>query len=167
MGLEMGGNFKREGIYVYPWLIHIQKWGNICIPMADSRRRQWQPTPVLLPGKSQDTTERLHFHFSLSCIGGGNASLSLFTLMHWRRRWLPTPVFLPGESQGRESLVGSMGSHRVGHDWSDLAAAAWLIHVEVWQRTAKFYKGIILPKKERLKKKEKKNERGGLITDST
>ena len=44
-----------------------------------SRRRQWQPTPVLLPGKSygqrslvdcspwgreeSDTTERLHFHF--------------------------------------------------------------------------------------------------------
>ena len=54
------------------------------------RRRQWQPTAVLLPGKSQgwwslvgcspwgreasDTTERLHFHFSLSCIGGGNGS---------------------------------------------------------------------------------------------
>ena len=53
-----------------------------------SRRRQWHPTPVLLPGKSHgrrslvgcspwgpeesDTTERLHFHFSLSCIGEGN-----------------------------------------------------------------------------------------------
>ena len=54
------------------------------------QRRQWQPTPVLLPGKSHgwrrlvgcspwgleesDTTERLHFHFSLSCIreGSGN-----------------------------------------------------------------------------------------------
>ena len=53
------------------------------------QRRQWHPTPVLLPGKSQeeeeepgrlqsmgllesDTTERLHFHFSLSCIGEGN-----------------------------------------------------------------------------------------------
>ena len=48
------------------------------------------PTPVLLPGKSQgwrslvgfspwgrsesDTTERLHFHFSLSCIGEGNGN---------------------------------------------------------------------------------------------
>ena len=53
-----------------------------------TRRRQWQPTPVLLPGKSHgwrslvgcspwgrlesDTTEQLHFHFSLSCIGEGN-----------------------------------------------------------------------------------------------
>ena len=51
------------------------------------RRKQQQPTPVLLPGKSHgrrglvgyspwhleelDTTERLHFHFSLSCIGAG------------------------------------------------------------------------------------------------
>ena len=37
----------------------------------------------------------------------------------------PTPVFLPGESQGREpGGLPSMGSHRVGHDLSDLAAAA-------------------------------------------
>ena len=53
-------------------------------------------------------------------------SLSLFTFTQWRRQWQPTPVFLPGESQGRESLGGlpSVGSHRVGHDWSDLAAEA-------------------------------------------
>ena len=51
---------------------------------------------------------------------------SLFTFMHWRRKWQPTPVFLPGESQGQEpGGLPSMGSHRVGHDWSDLAAAAW------------------------------------------
>ena len=53
-------------------------------------RRQWQPTPVLLPGKSHgrrslmgynpwgckesDTTERLHFHFSFSCIGEGSGN---------------------------------------------------------------------------------------------
>ena len=50
--------------------------------------------------------------------------LSNFTFMHWRRKWQPTPVSLPGESRGRRSLLGSMGSQRVGHDWSDLAAAA-------------------------------------------
>ena len=51
-------------------------------------------------------------------------SLSLFTFTHWRRKWQPTPVFLPGESQGREpGGLLSMGSHRVGHDWRDLAAA--------------------------------------------
>ena len=56
--------------------------------LAYDWRRQQHPTPVLLPGKSHgwrslvgcspwgrkesDTTERLHFHFSLSCIGEGN-----------------------------------------------------------------------------------------------
>ena len=56
-------------------------------------------------------------------------SLSLFTFMHWRRKWQPTPAFLPGESQGQRSLMGlpSVGSHRVGHDWSDLAAAVNLL----------------------------------------
>ena len=54
------------------------------------QRRAWQPTPVLLPGKSHgrrsligcspwgheelDMTEQLHFHFSLSCIGEGNGN---------------------------------------------------------------------------------------------
>ena len=54
------------------------------------RRRQWHPTPVLLPGKSHgrrslwgcspwgrkelDTTQRLPFHFSLSCTGEGNGN---------------------------------------------------------------------------------------------
>ena len=58
--------------------------------LAATWRRQWHPTPVLLPGKSHgrrtlvgcspwsccklDTTEWLHFHFSLSCIGGGNGN---------------------------------------------------------------------------------------------
>ena len=55
-------------------------------------------------------------------------SLPLFTFMHWRRKWQPTPVFLPGESQGRGSLVGCcLGSHRVGHDWSDLAASVCIL----------------------------------------
>ena len=38
---------------------------------------------------------------------------------------LVAPVFLPGESQGRGSLVGCrLWGRTVGHDWSDLAAAA-------------------------------------------
>ena len=43
----------------------------------------------------------------------------------WRRKWQPTPVFLPGESWGQRSLGGcSPRRCRVGHDWSDSAAAA-------------------------------------------
>ena len=45
-----------------------------------------------------DTTERLHFHFSLSCIGEGNGN-PVQNTEH-------SPVFLPGESQGWGSLVG-------------------------------------------------------------
>ena len=65
---------------------------------------------------------------SMGSLGVGHdwaTPLPLFTFMHWRRKWQPTPVFLPGESQGRGSLVGChLGSHRVGHDWSNLAAVA-------------------------------------------
>ena len=52
-------------------------------------------------------------------------SLSLFTFVHWRRKWQPTPVVLPGEFQGQGSLVGCrLRGRTVGHDLSDLAAAA-------------------------------------------
>ena len=64
---------------------------------------------------------------SMSLRVGDNwaTSLSLFTFMHWRRKWHPTPVFLPAESQGQRSLVGCrLWGRRVGHGWSDLAAAA-------------------------------------------
>ena len=61
-------------------------------------RRQWHRTPVLLPGKSHgrrslvgyspwgheesDMTERLHFPFSLSCIGEGIVTHS--SVLAWR-----------------------------------------------------------------------------------
>ena len=57
---------------------------------TEHQRRWWHPTPVPLPEKSHgqrslvgcspwghkesDTTERLHFHFSLSCTGEGNGN---------------------------------------------------------------------------------------------
>ena len=62
----------------------------IKVTCSIERRRQWHPTPVLLAGKSHgqrslvgcspwgreesDTTEWLHFHFSLSCIVEGNGN---------------------------------------------------------------------------------------------
>ena len=80
---------------------------------------------VLLPGKSHGQRS-LWSMGSLSVRHDWATLLSLFTFMHWRRKWQPTPVFLPGESRGGEEPGGlpSMGLHRVGHDWSDLAAAA-------------------------------------------
>ena len=41
------------------------------------QRRQWQPTTVLLPGKSHGGRSLVgcsHFHFSLSCTGEGNGN---------------------------------------------------------------------------------------------
>ena len=72
----------------------ILKSRDIALPtkvhLVKARRRQWHPTPVLLPGKSHgqrslagysswgceesDMTEELHFHFSLSFIGEGNGN---------------------------------------------------------------------------------------------
>ena len=80
---------------------------SLSVSIFMSQRRQWHPTPVLLPGKP-------HGRRSLvGCSPWGReesdttaTSLSLFIFMHWRRKWQPTPVFLPGESQGRGSLVG-------------------------------------------------------------
>ena len=68
-----------------------EKTNHLCLPLClETLRRQWHPTPVLLPGKSHgrrslvgcspwgleesDTTERLHFQFSLPCIGEGNGN---------------------------------------------------------------------------------------------
>ena len=64
--------------------------GDLVIHIHIFRRRQWHPTPVLLPGKSHgrrslvgcspwgreesDMTELLHFQFSLSCTVEGNGN---------------------------------------------------------------------------------------------
>ena len=55
-----------------------------------------------------DKIEQLHFCFSLSCTGEENGN----------------PLQCSCLENPRDSGLLSMGSHRVGHDWSDLAAAA-------------------------------------------
>ena len=93
--------------------------------MEPTGRRKWQPTPVLLPGKSygwrslvgyspwgheeSDMTEWLHFHF----YALEKEMTTYSSVLAWR---------IPGMGEPGRPL--SMGSHRVGHDWSDLAAAA-------------------------------------------
>ena len=75
-----------KSVCLYTWNIYMLLF---CL-YTISRRRKWHPTPVLLLGKSHgqrsllgcnpwgreesDTTERLHFHFSLSCTGEGNGN---------------------------------------------------------------------------------------------
>ena len=68
---------------------------------VSQQRRQWHPTPVLLPGKSHGWRSLVDCSPWGRWVGHDWAtSLSFFTFMHWRRKWQPTPVFLPGESQG-------------------------------------------------------------------
>ena len=89
-------------------------------------RRQWHPTPVLLPGKSHgwrslvgcspwgrkesETTERLYFHFSLSCIGEGNGNtLQCYCLENPRdsRAW-SAAVYRVTQSQTRLKRLSSI-----------------------------------------------------------
>ena len=92
------------------------------VQLSHPLEKAMQPTPVLLTGKSDgwrslvgcspwgrkelDTTEQLHFHISLSCIGEGNGNPGEHSsVLAWR---------IPGmaESGG----LPSMGSHRVRHN---------------------------------------------------
>ena len=89
------------------------------------------PTPVLLPGKphgwrslvgyspwgrwGSDTTERLHFHFSLSCIGEGNGNPLPCSCLENPRDGGAWWAAVYGVAQSRTRL-------------SDLAAAAVLGH---------------------------------------
>ena len=90
-------------------------------------RRQWHSTPVLLPGKSMDggtwwaavhgvakSRTRLNdftFTFHFHALEKEMATHS--SVLAWRISGTGEPDGLP-----------SMGLHRVGHDWSDLAAVA-------------------------------------------
>ena len=60
--------------------------------------------------EESDRTERLHFHFSLSRTGEGNGN--------------PLQCSCQENPRDGGAWWAAMGSHRVGHDWSDLAKAA-------------------------------------------
>ena len=102
------------------------------------RRRRWHPTPVLLPGKSHwrrslegcspwghlgrtqlsDVTFTFHFHALEKEMATHSSVLA------WR---------IPG--MGEPGGLPSMGSHRDGHDWSYLAAAARRSEFAEWSPT--------------------------------
>ena len=100
---------------------------SIYCSLAFNRRRQWQRTPVLLPGKSYDGgawwaivhgvakswTWLSDFTFTFHFHALEKEMATHFSVLAWRIPWTGEPGGLP-----------SMGSHRVGHDWSGLAAAA-------------------------------------------
>ena len=107
-------------VYIHYVLVYIY----IYMYMCKWRRRKWNPTPVFLPGESHgwrslvgcspwgreesDMTELLPLHFH--ALEKEMATHS--SILAWR---------IPG--MGEPGGLPSVGSHRVGHDWSNLAAA--------------------------------------------
>ena len=85
----------------------------------------WMEEPGRLQSRGWlelDTTERLHFHFSLSSIGEGNGNPLQCSCLENPR-------------DGGAWWAAIYGSHRVGHDWSNLAAAAAALSF-LWIKTA-------------------------------
>ena len=100
-------------------------------PLTVWWRRQWHPTPVLSPGKSHgrrslvgcspwdreesDTTERLHFHFSLSCIGEGNGNPLQYSCLENPRDREAWWAALYGVAQSRTRLKRLSSSSSRSH----------------------------------------------------
>ena len=108
--------------YAYLYRNHPKEW-----------RRQWHPTPVLLPGKSHgrrslvgcspwghwesDTTEWLHFHFSLSCIGEGNGNPLQFSCLENPRDGEAWWAAIYGISQSQTRLKWLSSSSSIQRRW--------------------------------------------------
>ena len=113
--------------FTFEKLLLILPGGDIFLAFMLFVEKAVAPHSSTLPGKSHgrrnlvgcspwgheewDTTERLHFHFHFHALEKEMATHS--RVLAWR---------IPGT--GEPGGLPSMGSHRVGHDWSDLAAAA-------------------------------------------
>ena len=83
-------------------------------------------------------TERLHFTFHFHALEKEMATHS--SVLAWRIPRTAEPGRLP-----------SMGSHRVGHDWSDLAVAAATERVFLSLKLKKIEKGLMEKRKELLR----------------
>ena len=95
------------------------------------QRRQWHPTPVLLPGKShgqrawwtvvhvvaKSQTRLSDFTFTFHFPALEKEMATHSSVLAWR---------IPG--MGEPGGLPSIGSHRVGHDWGNTAAAAASLH---------------------------------------
>ena len=104
------------------------------------RLDQWQPTPVLLPGKShgwrslvgcspwvtKSQTQLSNFTFTFHFNALEKEMATHSSVLAWR---------IPGT--GEPHGLPSMGSHRVRHDWSNLAAVAAAADLRIPLKNAK------------------------------
>ena len=111
-----------------------------------NRRRQWHPTPVLLPGKSHgwrrlvgcsprgrkestllsDFTFIFHFHALEKEMATHSSVLA------WR---------IPGT--GEPGGLPSMGLYRVGHDWSDSSSSSSRYGKLAWEEKCNYLPPLI------------------------
>jgi len=113
--------FIRERIRKWVWI----EWEPPTFT-ASSRRRQWHPTPVLflenpmdggawkaaVHGVARSQTRLSDFTFTFHFHALEKEMATHSSVLAWR---------IPGT--GEPGGLPSVGSHRVGHDWSDFAAA--------------------------------------------
>ena len=118
-------------------------------------RRQWHPTPVLLPGKSHgrrrlggcspwgqeesDTTERLHFHFPLSCTGEGNGNPLQCSCLENPRDGGTLWAAVYGVAQSRtrlKRLSSSSSSMCIQNSYTGLERKEILTHATTWMKLA-------------------------------
>ena len=116
------------------------------------RRRQWQPTPVLLPGKSHgwrslvgyspwgheelDRTEQLHFHFSFSCTGEGNGNPLQYACLENPRDGSLVGCHLWGRTESNTTDVTQQLQHRERLVFAWLLRALWY-RGGVWMESGK------------------------------
>ena len=114
------------------------------------QRRQWQPTPVLLPGEAHgrrslvgcspwgceesNTNEQLHFHFSLSCIGEGNGNPLQCSCMGYPRdgRAWWAAIYGVEESQTRLKQLSSSSNHLPGGNFQSEHRKPEFVTESVW-----------------------------------
>ena len=124
----------------------VPSMGNLSRIICVIRRRQWQPTPVLLPGKSHgrrslvgcspwgreelDSTEGLHFHFSLSCTGEENGN--------------PLQYCCLENPRDSGSLVGCRLWGRTESDMTDVTQQQHMYNLMQKELVQHFLAGIIL-----------------------
>ena len=110
------------------WLKLTKKQDVIIHNQADFPRMQWHPTPVLfcLENPMDGGTWQASVHGVAKSPAGLSDFTSTFHFCALEKEMAKHSSVLawrnPG--MGEPGVLLSMGSHRVGHDWSDLAAAA-------------------------------------------
>ena len=111
-------------------LLRVSTWDLWALLGSLLWRRQWQPTPVLLPGKFRDGGA---WWAAFHGVAKSQTWLSDFSFpFHFpalEKEMATHSSVLARRIPGMRKPCGlpSVGSRRVGHDWSDLAAAGSLL----------------------------------------